>query len=84
VYPHMAPLAYMRYQRAVFQAPIADLKELWLSYPKKGILINPRGYQREHPDADLVNLLNEILALRRPLGSIGAYTVSTLLSTMCF
>lgn len=80
----MLSLAYLRYHRTIFKIPAADLKELWISYPKGGIYINPRGYNTQEPDADVVNVLNEILALKRPLGSVGAYTVSTLLAILSF
>jgi hypothetical protein len=33
-------------------------------------------------DEDVLNLVQEMIELRRPLGSFGAYTISTLLSLL--
>jgi len=57
---------------------------LWVHYPKNGIVINPREFSPGNPDPDLLVLINEIFALKRPLGSFGAYTISTLLALMSF
>ncbi|KAL4496596.1 hypothetical protein ABPG72_015957 [Tetrahymena utriculariae] len=84
VYPHLTALAYLRYQRTVFNVAIADLRELWVNYPKNGIKINPREYSTLNPDSDLLILMDEIFKLKQPLGSFGAYTISTLLTLMSF
>lgn len=79
VYPHLTALAYLRYMRTVVKLG-ADLKELWLDPARyASIKIDERKIEGL-PDSSLITLINEMLELRQPRGSFGAYTISTLLS----
>ncbi len=79
VYPHLTALTYLRHYNVVYKQG-ADIRELFKSPPKSSFKLPNLSFLE--PDADVLNLVNEMLALRQKRGSFGGYTISTLLSML--
>ena len=79
VYPHLTALTYLRHYNVVYKQG-ADIRELFKTPPKSSFKLPNLSFLE--PEADVLNLVNEMLALRQKRGSFGGYTISTLLSML--
>ena len=79
VYPHLTALTYLRHYNVVFHQG-ADIEELFNQKPNSFFKIPNLSFLE--PESDVLNLVNEMLALRQKRGSFGGYTISTLLSML--
>lgn len=95
VYPHIIPLAYLRYHKTVFPVSKVCLSELMISrgHPpclssnQQDLLKNFNKLNNSAPlkrDPDVDNILEEAIGLYGRRGAFGAYTISTVLTLLCF
>lgn len=80
VYPHLTALTYLKHYSVVYSQG-ADIRELFKTPPKPSLFKVPNLSFLE-PQSDVMNLVNEMLALRQKRGSFGGYTISTLLTML--
>ena len=81
VYPHVLPIAYLRYwKKQRFLGKSFDISELCEINNSKEV----RDYTSESrptlPPKNVENMIEKLSEIRRPLGTYGAYSVSTLFS----
>ncbi len=84
--PHLMPIAYLR--------AMEPSRELGPQFQLDELIFDPKArerlaeYRREHrrrvPDAGELDLIRFTLGRQQPMGSIGAYAVSTILSIAAF
>ena len=92
VYPHMVPLAYLRYHKTVFPVSNVCLSELQVSRSticeeimreEKNKRLNHTNIPPKEAEYAVNNLLEEVIKLRGNKGLYGAYTISSLLTLLC-
>ena len=79
VYPHILPIAYLRYwKKQKSLGELFNLKELYVDEDDwKNIRIKSKP-RPEAPPKNVEILMDKLKDIRRPLGTYGAYSVSTL------
>jgi squalene-hopene/tetraprenyl-beta-curcumene cyclase len=80
--PHLMPIAYLRAMQPVRDlGPAFRLDELLATEEgRHELLVHRQSHQRRHPDEAEVDLARFTLGRQQPEGSVGAYSLSTLLS----